>query len=81
MFKFSTVEVYFLILQPLVFVVMMFCPLLSAAPDHRWVQQVKTNDCLTLEDEGTMIFRNIRSHSPNDTMSHSSRPEFSPTLM
>jgi len=49
------------------------------APDHKWVQQPKTNDCLTHEDEGIMIFQNIRNCSPNDAMSHSSRPESSAT--
>ena len=77
MFKFSNVEVYFLFLQPLVFVVMTYVQ--CSAPYHQWVQQPKMNDCLAPEDEGTMIFQNIRNHSPSDTVSHSSRPEFSAT--
>jgi hypothetical protein len=68
MFKFSSAEV-FLFLQPIVFVLMMYVK--CGAPEHKWLKQPKMNDCLTLEDEGTMIFQNIRNHSPNDTMSHS----------
>lgn len=67
--------VYFLFLQPLVFVVM--TDVQCWAHDHKWVQQPKMNDCLTLE--GTMIFQNIRNHTPNNTVSHSSRPEFTAT--
>jgi hypothetical protein len=32
-------------------------------------------NCLTLEDEGTMVLQNIMNHSPSDTVSHPGRPE------
>lgn len=60
MFKFSSTEV-FLFLKPIVFVLMMYVK--CGAPEHKWVKQPKMNDCLTLEDEGTMIFQNITNHS------------------
>jgi len=43
---------------------------------HNPRKQLFFLDCLTFQDEGTTIFRNVGNHKPNYTASHFRRPQF-----
>jgi hypothetical protein len=38
--------------------------------------RIQVLECVAFEDKGTMLCRNIGSHSPEDAISHLRRPEF-----